>query len=97
MITSPLGICMGQGLGAAVSARVRSILLRLRWRVAGGAKTTWVFGTDAQVVKDCVGLNHADIPMVAAGLHDFRLEGTGAVTAAEESAFNVVTSFGGAA
>jgi len=53
-----------------------------------------VFGTDAQVVKDSVGLYHADIPVVAAGLHYFRWEGAGAVTAAEESTFNVVTSFG---
>ena len=70
--------------------------VRLRWRVAGGAATTWVFGTDAHVVKDSVGLYHADISVVAPGLHYFRWEGTGAVTAAEESTFNVVTSFGGA-
>jgi hypothetical protein len=39
----------------------------------------------------------ADIPVVVAGLHYFRWEGAGPVTAAEESTFNVVTSFGGAA
>ncbi len=33
----------------------------------------------------------------ATGLHYFRWEGTGAVTAAEESTFNAVTSFGGVA
>ncbi len=68
----------------------------LKWRVAGGATTTWVYLTDSQIVKDSVGLYHADIPVVAPGLHYFRWEGTGAVKAAEESTFNVVTSFGAA-
>ena len=34
--------------------------VRLRWRVAGGVETTWAFGTDVQVVKDGVGLYHAE-------------------------------------
>lgn len=59
--------------------------------MAGGAETTWV-GADAQVVKDSAELYHAEVPVVAAELHLFRW----AVTAVEESAFNVVTSFGGA-
>lgn len=42
---------------------------------------------------EALGLYHADIPVVSAGLHYFRWEGTGAVTAAEESTFNVVTAF----
>ena len=67
----------------------------LRWRVAGGVETTWVFGTDAQVVKDSVGVYHADIPVTLPGLHYFRWAGTGTVTAAEESTFNVTTSFAG--
>ena len=67
----------------------------LRWRVAGGLETTWVYGTDAEVVKDSVGVYHADIPVIAAGLHYFRWKGTGAVTAAEEGTFTVATSFVG--
>lgn len=38
-----------------------------------------------------------DIPIALADLHYVRWEGAGVVTAAEESTFNVVTSFGGVA
>lgn len=67
----------------------------LRWRVAGGPETTWVMGTDSQVVRDSVGVFHADIPVVAAGLHYFRWVGTGAVAAAKEGTFSVGSSFVG--
>jgi len=46
-------------------------------------------------VKDSVGVYHADIPVTLPGLHYFRWAGTGTVTAAEESTFNVTTSFAG--
>lgn len=67
----------------------------LRWRAAGGTETTWVYLTDSQIVRDSVGLYHADIPVVVPGLHYFRWKGTGAVTAAEEGTFDVNTSFVG--
>lgn len=66
----------------------------LRWRVAGGTETAWVFGVDSQVVRDSIGLYHADIPVVAVGLHYFRWEGTGTVVAAEEGTFSATTWFG---
>jgi hypothetical protein len=83
------------GFATAAGVLTDPTIVRLKWRVAGGVETTWAYGTDAQVVKDSVGLYHADIPVVAAGLHYFRWEGTGTVTAAEESTFNVTTSFAG--
>jgi hypothetical protein len=83
------------GFVNAAGALTDPTVVRLRWRVAGGTETTWIYLTDSQVVKDSVGVYHADIPVIAAGLHYFRWEGTGTVTAAEESTFNVVTSFAG--
>jgi len=68
-------------------------VVTLKWRVAGGTTTTWVYLTDTQIVRDSVGVFHADIPVVAAGLHYFRWEGTGAVVAAEESTFVAGTTF----
>lgn len=66
----------------------------LRWRPSGGAETAWVYLTNAAVVRDSVGVYHADITPTVAGLHYFRWEGTGAVTAAEEGTFNVETIMG---
>lgn len=68
----------------------------LKWRVAGGATTTWTrpaAGPDTEIVKDSVGVFHADITTVAPGLHYFRWEGTGAIVAAEEGTFDVRTYF----
>lgn len=68
----------------------------LKWRVAGGATTTWTrpaAGPDTQIVKDSVGVYHADIPTTEPGTHYFRWEGTGAVVAAEESTFSVKSYF----
>lgn len=70
--------------------------VNLKWRVAGGTTTTWTWtsGTPGpNIVRDSVGLFHADITVVAAGLHYFRWEGTGAIVAAEESTFSVGTYF----
>lgn len=68
----------------------------LRWRVAGGAETTYTWtavvpGTD--IVRDSVGVFHADITVTSPGLHYFRWEGTGAVAAAEEGTFSATSWF----
>jgi hypothetical protein len=67
--------------------------VKLLWRRHGESTTTWVYLTDSQVVKDSVGLYHADIPVVEPGLHYFRWEGTGAVVAAEEGTFSASSYF----
>jgi len=81
------------GFTNAAGALTDPTVVRLKWRAAGGATTTWIYGTDSQIVRDSVGMFHADIPVVAAGLHYFRWEGTGAVIAAEESTFIAGTTF----
>lgn len=63
--------------------------ITLRWRVAGGTETTWVYGTNNQIVRDSAGIFHADIPIVSRGLHYFRWVGTGTVAAASEGTFSV--------
>lgn len=64
------------------------------WRRRGGPATTWVYGTDSEVVRDAVGTYHADILIDRAGTYYFRWVGTGDVAAAEESSFVAVTKFG---
>lgn len=82
------------GFANAAGTLVDPTVVRLRWRVfSDGDETTWVYGTDLEIVRDSTGLYHADIPIAEAGTHYFRWEGTGAVTAAEENSFRAVTSF----
>ena len=70
--------------------------VRLLWRRHGEATTTWTWTSGSpgpNIVRDSVGLFHADITVVEPGLHYFRWEGTGAVVAAEENTFSVGSYF----
>lgn len=86
----------GSGFKNAAGALADPTTVNLKWRVAGGATTTWTrpaAGPDTQIVKDSTGVYHADITVTTPGLHYFRWEGVGAVTAAEEGTFSVGTYF----
>lgn len=67
--------------------------VKVRWKAPSGAVTTWTYLTDSQVVKDSVGMYHADIPITLAGTHYYGWLGTGAVGAAEEGTFLAVSAF----
>jgi hypothetical protein len=67
--------------------------VKLVWRRRGSPPTTWVYGTDTEVVRDSAGTFHASIPIDRPGKYYFRWVGTGAVTAAEENSFDAVTNF----
>jgi hypothetical protein len=67
--------------------------ISVRWRHHRGTETTWVYGTDTQVVRDSAGVFHADIPITVSGLYYYKFEGTGAVQAAEEGTFLAETFF----
>lgn len=49
-----------------------------------GTETSYVYGTDSELVKDSLGNYHVDWVFSKAGRHIIRFEGTGAVTAAEQ-------------
>jgi hypothetical protein len=55
------------------------------------ATTSYVYGVDAEVIKDRVGHYHADLVITGAGdgYWYFRYEGTGTAVAAEEMKFKV--------
>ena len=55
-------------------------------------ETTWVYGTDAQVVRDGVGAYHAEVDFDQSGDWTYRWEGTGAVQSAGERAVIVRAS-----
>lgn len=54
-----------------------------------GTQTTYVYGTDAEVVKDSTGNYHADLSVSAAGDWHYQWIGTGAVQAAQGGQFVV--------
>lgn len=61
-------------------------------RVPAGTITTYVYGTDAQLVKSATGVYYVDHTTAAEGIHAWRMAGTGTVVAAEEQRFEVKDS-----
>lgn len=61
-------------------------------RLSGGTTTTYVYGTDAQVVKTSTGCYYVLFTPSSAGTYYFQWKGTGALAALNESGFNVVAS-----
>ena len=62
-------------------------------RNPAGTITTYVYGTDSQVVKDSTGVYHVDWSLSSAGKWYFRIESTGTGQAADEEEVLVVTGF----
>lgn len=60
-----------------------------RMRKPDGTVTTYVFGTDSELVKDSVGNYHVDWTFALAGRHVWRFEGSagGPVTTEEQDAY----------
>ena len=55
--------------------------------------TSYVYNTDAQLVRDSAGVFHVNLSVTLSGIWHFRFEGTGAAQAADESEFFVEESF----
>jgi hypothetical protein len=49
--------------------------------------TSYVYGTDSELVKDSTGNYHVAWPITKSGLHAWRMAGTGAVETAQEGVF----------
>jgi hypothetical protein len=58
-----------------------------------GSVTTFVFGTDLELVKDSVGNYHVDVSVNLDGHWRYRFESTGIGQAAEESSFYINKGF----
>lgn len=61
-------------------------------RNPAGTLTTYVYGTDAELVRDSTGNYHVDYTVNASGEWHSRWEGSGAVVTAEESQLLVAPS-----
>lgn len=58
-------------------------------RAPSGTVTTYVYGTDVQLVKSATGVYYVDYTTAAEGLHAWRMAGTGTAVGAEEQQFVV--------
>lgn len=88
----------GQKVRCSVQFKVSDVLtdpttVTFKSKKPSGSITTLVYGADAAVVKDGVGLYHADVTTDEKGEWNFRFEGTGVCTAVEEAAFNITSVF----
>jgi uncharacterized protein YfaS (alpha-2-macroglobulin family) len=76
----------------AAGAAVDPSTITFRARKPDGTVTVYVYGTDAQLVKDSTGNYHVDLTANAAGRWAFRFEGTGSAPSAGERQFSVEAS-----
>ena len=75
--------------GSAADPTTVTLLVKLRY-VIGAETTTYTYPTN--ITKDSTGNYHVDFQPTTEGIWDYRWVGTGTVTAAGESAFNVPNS-----
>ena len=66
--------------------------ITVKTKTPAGVVATFVFGIDAQVVKDSTGNYHFDFDLTASGHWYYRWAATGAVFAAEEGTLDVRVS-----
>ncbi len=62
-------------------------------RRAGEPPRTFTYLTDIEVVKDGTGIYHLDFLVPRAGTYYYRWQGSGGLTAAEESSFTATSRF----
>ena len=74
--------------------------VKYKFKTAAGSTAIYIYGTDAEVVKDSTGNYHVDLPITAAGSDQVnkqrtwhtRWEGTGTIVAAAEGTITVRSS-----
>ena len=67
-------------------------IVTIKYKTPSGAATTWVYGTDIQVIKSSTGNYYADISATEGGLWPYRWEGTGPAHGAEQGNFIVTAA-----
>ena len=66
--------------------------LTFRHKDPAGTLTAFVWGTDAELVRDSTGTFRVDLILADSGRHHYRWEATGSAHGAEEASFDVRTS-----
>ena len=89
---------MGQKVRCTVNFKVNNVLtdptvVTCKVKDPSGNVVPYVYGTDAELVKDSTGIYHVDVVTDEKKQWNVRFEGTGTCTAVEESAFGVRSVF----
>lgn len=85
-------VTTGDGFKNSLGALADPTTVTLRWRRHGDTEQVWAV-TAGQIVRDGVGIYHADIQTVKPGLYYYEWEGAGAVTAVQGNTFSVTSEF----
>lgn len=73
-------------------ALVDPATVRFKFETPAGVETTYVYGTDAQLVKESTGVYYVELNANAAGRWTYRFESTGGFQTAGEESFTVRAS-----
>lgn len=89
---------LGQKVRCKVSFKVNGTLtdpttVTAKIKAPSGNVSTYVYGTDAELVRESTGVYHVDVVTDEKRQWYFRFEGTGTCTAVEEKAFGARTAF----
>lgn len=77
----------------AAGVAVDPSVVTFTWRGPSGVIASYVYGVDAQLIKDATGNYHVDLSATAAGTWQYRFIGSGAVgQAARGGDFEVASS-----
>jgi len=74
------------------SAATDPTALTFRHKDPAGTLAAFVWGTDAELVRESTGTFHVDLIVAASGRHHYRWEATGSAHGVEETTFDVRTS-----
>ena len=90
---------IGDSIRCSVEFKARSTgtltdpsVVTFKFKNPAGTETTYVYGTDAELVKDSTGMYHVDLDISSPGIYFYRFVGSGTVKAASESKFTVKAS-----
>ena len=93
MNTYPLGAVVRANCAFTTnSAADDPTTVQAKIRTPSGTITAYIYGTDAQLIRDSIGNYHVDISATAAGVWSYRFIGTGTGQAANETEFYVQAS-----
>jgi hypothetical protein len=88
---------IGDAIRCSVEFKANSVLtdpsvVTFKLKNPAGTETTYVYGTDAQLVRDSTGAYHVDVDISSAGIYYYRFVGSGTLKAASESKFSIKPS-----
>lgn len=66
--------------------------ITFKWKTPEGTASSYVYGTDAELVKSATGIYYVDLPLNVEGVWHYRFEGTGSLVAADEGHLTVKNS-----